>query len=168
MAIANQITGINAIEMYSTTIYQDIQDQSQGGGTITPKVGTVLNGAVQVFAAATSFILGRFKLRMIINGGLAIMGVSLLAIAIFAMYDFNDLLVYMMLVYLAVYQYTLGTYTWVYLGAVACDEGLSLATFFQWCPFIPASMFDKLGSSGTFFFFSGGTMLAFLFFHFML
>ena len=96
------------------------------------------------------------------------MGISLLAVAVFAMEDYNDVLVYMMMVYLAFYQWSLGTYTWVYLGAVACDEGLSMATFFTWCPIFPASMFDKLGSAGTFYFFSAGTLLCYVFFHFTL
>ena len=135
---------------------------------ITPRVGTVLNGAVQVFAAATSFLLVPLSLRMIVNGGLLIMGVSLIVIAVFAMEDYNDLLVYTMMVYLAVYQWTLGTYTWVYLGAVACDEGLSLATFFTWAPFFPAGMFDSLGTAGTFYFFAGGTLVMYVFFHFFL
>ena len=43
LAITNQLTGINAINIYSTTIYQNIQDESGGDGGISPRLGSVLN-----------------------------------------------------------------------------------------------------------------------------
>ena len=43
LAFANQLTGINAINIYSTTIYQNIQDESGGDGGISPRLGSVLN-----------------------------------------------------------------------------------------------------------------------------
>ena len=44
LSLANQLTGINAVNIYSTTIYQNIQDESGGEGGISPRVGTCLNG----------------------------------------------------------------------------------------------------------------------------
>ena len=43
LAITNQFTGINAINIYSTTIYTNIQEESGGDGGISPRLGSVLN-----------------------------------------------------------------------------------------------------------------------------
>ena len=74
-----------------------------------------------------------------------------------------------MMVFLACYQWTLGTYSWVYLPQVACDEGLSIGTCLLWMTvfiisLITNSMFDGLGSAGTFFFFAAGCFVSTLFF----
>ena len=60
------------------------------------------------------------------------MAICLGVIGILAAENMNTLLVVIMMVFLAVYQLTLGTYCWVYLGAVACDEGLSIGTGVIW------------------------------------
>ena len=48
LAISNQMTGINSINIYATTIYQNLSGGSTEGGStdggISPRVGTVLNG----------------------------------------------------------------------------------------------------------------------------
>lgn len=60
-----------------------------------------------------------------------------------------------MMLFLSGFQATLGTYIWVYLGQVACDEGLSIATFAIWsivlvCAVWTSSIFQALTSTGTF------------------
>ena len=92
------------------------------------------------------------------------MGISLTIIAVMAIEDFNNPLIYTMMVFLAIYQWTLGTYTWVYLGAVASDSALTLASFVAIVPIFPASMFTKMGAPATFFFFGAGTFLFSAFF----
>ena len=37
-----------------------------------------------------------------------------------------------MMVYLAIYQLTFGTYYWVYVLTVTCEEALSMATGAEW------------------------------------
>jgi len=56
-------------------------------------------------------------------------------------------LVVVMMMFLFTYQLTLGTFTWVYVPAVACEEGLSLGTGFLWgavfvMTLVTNSMFD--------------------------
>merc|ERR1712083_207072 len=69
-----------------------------------------------------------------------------------------------MMIDLFIYQTTLGTYTWVYIGQVAEEMAASLAIFTIWFfVFILAlttdSLFDGLGNQGTFWFFSGLTLV---------
>ena len=97
------------------------------------------------------------------------MGISMVIVAVFEIESLDTLLVIAMMVFLAVYQWTLGTYTWVYLPAVACDEGLSLGTAVLWLTVFllsltTNSLFSGLGSAGTFFLFAGGSLVSALFF----
>ena len=136
-------------------------------------MGSCLNGVAQVFAAATSPLIAYFSFRTIFNGGLLILTFAMIILAVFAMVGWNTLLVVMMMVFLACFQWTLGTYTWVYLGAVACEEGLSIGTGFIWggvvlISLITPPMMDALETSGTFFFFAASCFASFIFFFFML
>ena len=106
---------------------------------------------------------------MIIVGGFFVMVVSMSVVAVLEIVSRDTLLVVSMMVFLAVYQWTMGTYGWVYLPAVACDEGLSLGTAALWMSVFVISlttnsMFNGLGSAGTFFFFAGMTFISFIFF----
>ena len=103
LSLANQLTGINAVNIYSTTIYQNIQDESGGDGGISPRVGTCLNGAAQVIGAAASPLVAYFSFRTIINGGFLILAVSMIVLSIFTIEGWNTILVIIMMVYIASY-----------------------------------------------------------------
>ena len=169
LAFTNQLTGINAINIYSTTIYQNIQDESGGDGGISPRLGSVLNALAELFACATSIFVSYFSFRTIVNGGFPVMGISMAIVAVLEIETKDTLLICFMMIFLAFYQWTLGTYSWVYLPQVACDEGLSLGTATLWGTVFIISlttnlMFDGLGSAGTFFFFAGGSLASAVFF----
>ena len=101
------------------------------------------------------------------------MGISMAIVAVLEIETKDTLLICFMMIFLAFYQWTLGTYSWVYLPQVACDEGLSLGTATLWGTVFIISlttnaMFDGLGSAGTFFFFAGGSLASAVFFFFFL
>ena len=167
------MTGINAINIYSTTIYQNIQDESGGDGGISPRLGSCLNAIAQLLACITSPFVAWFSFRSIINGGFFFMSIFMALVAVFEILEDDTVLVLMMMCFLALYQWTLGTYSWVYLPAVACDEGLSIGTGALWgsvfiISLITNSMFNGLGTAGTFFFFASGSFLSAIFFFFFL
>jgi len=73
------------------------------------------------------------------------------------------------MIFLATFQLTLGTYSWVYLSQVACEEGLSLATFILWVAVLiitltTGPMFDVMKPAGVFGFFSVSCILSFVYF----
>ena len=77
------------------------------------------------------------------------------------------------MVFLATFQLTLGTYAWVYLGQVACDEGLAVATAVLWLcvlvlSLVTSSMFSVMHNVGTFGFFAVCTLISSAFFHWFL
>ena len=111
-----------------------------------------------MLACALSPLMTYFSFRTIINGGFLIMAISMFIISILAAEGLNSLLVVFMMIFLFVFQITLGTYSWAYIGAVACDTGLSIGTFILWgwvlvLSIFTGKMFDKMQSWGTFLFF---------------
>ena len=101
------------------------------------------------------------------------MGLAMGGVAILAAEDLNNVLVISMIIFLTTYQLTLGTYGWVYIGQVACDEALSMATFTLWgfvliLSLVTDSMFSGLGNAGTFAFFSVCSLASSVFFFFFL
>jgi len=94
-------------------------------------------------------------------------------VAVLAYEEQNTALVAVLMLFLATFQATLGTYSWVYLGQVACDEGLAIATFFLWFFTLILSictqwMFDTFESWGTFTIFAVCSYCAAIFFFIML
>lgn len=64
----------------------------------------------------TSFLLAYFNYRTIFNGGLLIMGIAMTIVAVLAVEDLDTLLVVVIMIFLLTYQWTLGTWSWVYMG----------------------------------------------------
>ena len=94
------------------------------------------------------------------------MTITMTVVAILAYFEKYNQLIFVMMVFLAGFQITLGTYTWVYLGQVASDEGLSVATFTLWlfvlvCAIWTGSVFEALTSTGTFALFASFCLLSF-------
>lgn len=171
MAVCVQGTGINAVNLYSTKIYTNIQEQ--GGGGISPPVGTVLNNTAQMVGCLLSPFASYLNFRKIIVGGFLTMSLAMGLVALLAYLEDNTLLVVGIMIFVAIFQFTIGPYTWVYLGQVACDEGLSIATFFLWLGVFFLSiytntMFDKMEAWGAFLFFAAVTLGSFIFFFFTL
>lgn len=75
-----------------------------------------MNALAQVIACLCSPFVSYFSFRTIINGGLLVLSIAMGVIAILAYYEQNTILVFVMMIFLATFQATLGTYTWVYLG----------------------------------------------------
>ena len=172
LAISMQGTGINGINVFSSQIYKDIKEDSGGKG-IDPVLGTFINSTVQAIACLVSPYVAYFSFRLILNGGLLIMGLSMMVVAGLAQAEANNILVVFIVIFLVFFQLTMGTYAWVYLGQVNCDEGLSIGTLVLWTGALILTlytnkMFDEIGKTGTFCIFGAISLVSFVFFFFML
>ena len=104
LAIFNQLTGINAINIFSTKIYSDIQaESSSGSGGISPPVGSVLNTTAQVLACLISPYVSYFNFRTIINIGFLLLAILMTVVAILAYFEENNALIFFMACFLAVF-----------------------------------------------------------------
>ena len=126
-----------------------------------------------MLACLVSPYVSYFSFRFILVGGFLVMGISMAAVAGLAAAEANMILVVFLIIFLVFFQLTLGTYAWVYLGLVNCDEGLSMGTFILWCGCLILSiytnkMFTNLGSAWTFAIFAAISLASFVFFFFFL
>ena len=113
-----------------------------------------------------STLLLRLPFRAIINGGYLILGILMIAVVIFDYYDMVSYLIVTMSLFTAVFQATQGTYTWVYVGQIACQESLSVATFVIWLGVLILSiwtdnMFAAMTSEGVFGFFAATCLISY-------
>uniref|UniRef100_A0A7S3I876 Major facilitator superfamily (MFS) profile domain-containing protein n=1 Tax=Favella ehrenbergii TaxID=182087 RepID=A0A7S3I876_9SPIT len=97
------------------------------------------------------------------------MGLSMGAVATLAYFKANLVLVVFIVIFLVFFQLTIGTYAWVYLGQVNCDEGLSIGTLVLWSGCLVISiytqtMFTELHNTWTFLIFASISLASFIFF----
>jgi hypothetical protein len=132
-----------------------------------------MNDSAQLIANGLCPLLAGVKLRTIIITGCFCMTISMIATGVFTLLDYNNLIIAGMMCFLASHRMSIGTFVWVYSGAVACEEALSIATAILWTSATIVSisttkMFATLGSAGTFFFFSIVTACFGIFFFFFM
>ena len=133
----------------------------------------MLNTAGQVIACLISPYVSYLRFRTILVIGYLVLGTLMAIVAILAYFELNTALVFVMMIFLFIFQATSGTYTWVYLGQVACDEGLSIASCVLWtCGLILTiytnTMFTAMTPTGVFALFAGCTLVCWLVFSFTL
>ncbi len=130
-----------------------------------------MNDSAQLVANALCPLLASVKLRTIILTGCVCMTLSMCATATFTLLEYNNLIIAGMMCFLASHRMSIGTFVWVYCGAVACEEALSISTAILWTSATIVSisttkMFATLGSAGTFFLFAAFTACFGTFFFF--
>ena len=91
------------------------------------------------------------------------MSIALCAIGIFAYKELNTLVVVGMMIHLAIYQLSMGTYMFVYVVQVAEERAQTLGIGVTWffvtiLTLTTNTLFDTLGNAGTFWMFAGLTL----------
>lgn len=163
MAVIQQISGVNAIMYYSTTILAEA-----GFGTTGALWATIANGVVSVAAATTGMmLLGRVRRRPMLLTGLAGTASSLLLIGIVSLVTEPGMLravlfLGLMATFLAFMQGSIGPVTWLMLSEMfpltLRGAGMGLCVFALWIVNFVIGLFfpvlvSLIGISGTFFIF---------------
>lgn len=128
IAVAQQVTGINAVLYYAPVILRQT-----GLDTSSSLQQTIIIGIVNVISTfiAIGFVdkVGRKKFLM---AGSGIMGISLVAIALCFQYNYfqNYVVLLFTVLYVGAFGCTLGAVTWVYLSEIFPNKirGMALAT----------------------------------------
>ena len=102
LCVGNTLTGINAINEFTSRIFEDIQKDNPGHG-LKPVAGTALCGGIQWFACFVAPFLTYFNVRAIIISGFLVMGVFEIALGFFAMYHINLAVLACLMISLFVY-----------------------------------------------------------------
>jgi hypothetical protein len=173
LIIAHEMSGYNAIMLYSNTILKDIFGDN--GGKITPKVGSVIIGAANCLSSCTSlYILKVFKKRTLLWPGEFIMSVTLALVGICALYAFNDAVIIMIVVFLFFYQCMNGAVIWVYSTETVVDTGLGICIMVLWLFVLLLSlttnymMSSIMGTYGTFWLFGACSFVGGIFCYFFI
>ena len=164
LAAFNQATGVNSINVYSQQIFENIQEESGGGG-ISPRVGNCLTTLAQFVAVFFApFVATCLSLKQIFVIGMFLMAIALGLIGLFAQMNLNTWVVIMMMIHLTIYQLSMGTYMFVYVAQVAEERAQTLGIGVTWffvtvLTLLTNTLFDTLGNAGTFWLFGGLTLI---------
>ena len=174
LAVFQQWCGLNVVFNYAEEIFA-----SAGYDVTDILFNIVITGSINLIftlvAMRTVDKWGRRILMLVGSGGLTLIYILLGA---FYYYDFNGLpVLIMVLLAIAVYAMSLAPVTWVILSEIFPNRirgaAMAVSTFFLWAAsFFLAYTFPLLNSSmgthGTFWVYSGITLLGFLFIKFKL
>lgn len=161
IAVFQQITGINAILYYAPEIFKLTGVNNENALLQTIGIGVMMF----LFTLVAIYLVDKAGRKILLLIGSAIMGISLIGVALCFQYAYFDnylVLIFLML-YIAGFSASLGAVTWVILSEVFPNQirglALSLSTLILWiADFIASFTFpilnDKFGVSFTLLIFS--------------
>ena len=130
LAICNQMSGINVVNVYAPTIFDQIKKDNPGSGGFTTEQDTYFIGAAGFLGAVLSnFTVALFSRRKLFIGGHMLMGVFLSLIAIGVNIGQPTLILSCIVAFIISLQTSNGTCFWVYCGETVTPVGLGLCLF---------------------------------------
>jgi hypothetical protein len=168
LIIFHELTGTNAIMLYSNQIFK--QMNSDGSSALTPREGTCLLGIFSLFAAMLSVATTRkFKRRTLLWLGHLIMALCHTLIAMFDYNDIDNVAIVFMLIFILVFGAMNASVCWIYCAEIATDAALGVCLFCLWATVLLLStsinflVNTPLSTYGTFWLLSGISLLGALF-----
>ncbi|XP_046457784.1 facilitated trehalose transporter Tret1-like isoform X2 [Daphnia pulex] len=178
-----QTTGINAIVFYADDIFQAV------GSTMDEKYATIIVGAVQlVFTIASGFLVDRCGRRMLFLGSAITSSVPLATMGTFFYFErqwgdkeatryFGWLPLASLIVFFVTYSGGMSNVPFIIMGEMfparhRTSLGAISSSFNLFCTFAMVQLFPDMsqafGKDGTFYFFTGCTLLSAAFVYFLL
>jgi hypothetical protein len=158
--IFHELTGINVVMLYSTTM---LQEMHKAGGGISPRGGTYLVGLANVFGACCSvYCVKTFGRKTLLIWGHLGIAVCHTMVGIFNNMENNNGVVAMIMCFIIIYADTSGSIAWAYAAETVIDVAMGICLLTLWgtvtilsqvCPILmdPSS----IGPSNMFFILSG-------------
>ena len=127
LAIFQQLTGINVIMFYSTKIFQKA-NLSLSAQSITGLVGgvnfiTTFGGLILLSLA------GRRTIMLWCN---VLMAIVLVCLGFCSLEEQKILEIVLLLSFIALFEFSSGPITWLYMSEIMQDKALTVATFLNW------------------------------------
>ncbi|TNV80539.1 hypothetical protein FGO68_gene11398 [Halteria grandinella] len=159
--IFHEMTGENAILLYSTEIFKKMASYQDSNNALSPRTGTILIGVFNLLAHIPAiYLIKRLPRRtLLIWGHLIIAGCHFL-VAIFAAGESDTGVIVMMIVYMVTYVVANGPIIWLYVSEIVVDSALGICLFILWAVILLLSLFTGplmdsfLRSTGVFLIFS--------------
>ena len=157
LGILQQLSGINAVTFYSTSIFEKL-----GGGVFMSRVYTCTLGVTIFISSIVSIpLLKRFGRKTLLVSGQLFLAIDLFLLGMFTLFDIPFIIstigIFLILVF---FSYSLGATLWTYCGETLFDKIMGiLGTVNLISTCIIAAVFpitvQYLGIYFAFFFFSG-------------
>jgi len=129
--VFHELTGENAIMLYSNQIFFRMNDG--GGGGISPRTGTILIGVFNFLAHAPAvYLINKLPRRVLLFWGQILMAVCHLLVGIFALTNSNGGVITMIILFMITYVITNGPIIWLYISEIVSDAALGLCLFILW------------------------------------
>jgi MFS family permease len=126
LSCLQQFTGINTVIFYSSSIFSSNDEDIYSG-----KYGTLLVGVVNCLTAMIGiFILANFDRRPLFYNGMIGMAVSLALLSYF--HNYNWCLILFSLVFLAFFEFSIGSLLGIYLAEIMTPTGIGFALSLNW------------------------------------
>lgn len=158
--IFHELTGINVINLYSTTMFKEMH---KGGGGIAPRTGTYIVGVFNVVGTACSILfVNNFGRKTLLIWGHILIAIVHAMVGYFNVEGNNNGVVAMIMVFLFVYGNTSGPLAWLYAAETVIDVAMGICLLTLWgtvcvlsqvCPILMDV--NSIGPSNVFFIFSG-------------
>lgn len=126
LAIFQQLTGINVVMFYSSTIFNNLQGFTANG--ITALIGGV-NFASTFLGMILLGYLGRKTLMFF---GSAMMSACLIALGFALLSNSTGLCIFLVLGFITISECSSGPITWLYMAEIMQDKALSISTVMNW------------------------------------
>lgn len=172
MAFFNQATGITAINMFSTDIFETM---AANGSSITATTGTQILGAGSLIGVFLAPVNMRFlNRRQVFIGGQIAMGLCTFCVGLFNILELYTGVVVFMFLFLMCFQSTMASAMFVYCAEVLTDASMgfvlaSLSAFsFAESLAVNPMINSGIGTAGTFWIFSALTLSGAVLFFFTL
>lgn len=134
LIIFHELTGINAITLYSNEMYKQM-------GLANPRVGTLFNGGASCIGAVIAvIILNKVGRRPLLISGHFIMTTCHLLLGLFAYWNDGTWVVVWMVSFILAYNITNGPIIWLYVSETVVDTALGLCMFSLWGTVLVLSM----------------------------
>lgn len=167
MTIFNQWTGIDALNLYSNRLLNQMNSGEQVSGklTISATAGTSLLGAMNFVGSVLAyFSVKNFGRVPVLFWCRIVMGGIHLTLAVFILYGYNFWAVMLIALFILIFQISEGPILWIYSAEVLTDAGFGLSVLGQFLNmFIISSLTEliaaKLNPHGFFFLLGGSTII---------
>jgi len=149
LSVLQQLSGINAVMFYSSEIFNTIN--------VNARLGSGLVGFINMASTfGAIFLLGKFGRKALLWSFSFMMGADLIALGIsYFFLDQSDaaqiLCVIFIMLFIVLFEFSLGPIPWLYMAEIMTDKGLSLAVLLNWIMTIVMAIATPFLISGSLF-----------------
>jgi hypothetical protein len=123
----NQLTAIGPVNIFATSLLKTLNVETGGQFPVSPRTGAYIIGLTNlVFATLSVFPINRFGRRTILFYGQVFMTVAHILIGVFKVAELYVTCFIFILVFIAVFQLSQGSLSFIYVAEVTIDASVGL------------------------------------------